>query len=215
MSQNLLNCYANFLNGRSWGDALMEEEASNEVVLESVVTVDVVEPEIVKQDNFITNKWMDTDSIAKLRDSFVDTYQNTVVESIVVDEKQDYSHPTVINYIKADQTCSDLWQKYMTAREKTHNESQEITVKVTSLDDVVKSMKNWVVASEDRFAAKKSVERDVPNFDFEKCFQDHFPKETSKTHCADMVEVYNTVIRYRLKNHEKALRNLKLKLPKQ
>lgn len=214
MSEKLLISYSRCLNGRTWGDALMEEEAFNEVVLESVVAMEVVEREIVKQDNLILNKWMDTDSVANLRDSFVDTYQNAVVAPIVVDEKQDYSHPTVIDYIKCDQKCSDLWYAYMSLRD-FHNESKEITVKVTSLDDVVRSMKNWVVASERRFAAKKSVERDVHNFDFEKCFQDHFPKETSKTHCADMVEVYNTVIRYRLRKHEEALRKLKLKLSKQ
>jgi len=198
MSNQLLSSYSDFLNGRSWGDALTEEEADNTVLTSSNTNAseDVLEQKLNKSNN-LSNKWKNEEEVANLRKS-LDVEGNTVT--------LDYYHPVVMKYINADHLCSSLWKAQVVLREieKTMTSDE---CKAQMLEEIIKKLNEWVAASDRRFAAMREI-NSIGSFDFEQCFKMLYPEEENRNHCADMEATYQSITKWGISKLKKKLAKL-------
>jgi hypothetical protein len=208
MSNQLLSSYSDFLNGRSWGDALTEEEADNTVLTSSNTNASegVLEQKLNELNN-LSNKWKNEEGVANLR-KFLEVEGKSIVVATMEEPKLmlDYNHPAVMKYINADHLCSSLWKEQTVLRESEKNMTSDES-KVQVLEEIIKKLNEWVVASNCRFSAMREI-KSIGSFDFEQCFKMFYPEEENRNHCADMEATYQSITKWGISKLKKKLAKL-------
>lgn len=211
------NAFKNSTKG--WGDVLNEKDENEETkmtVEEALKIANSLNIVLSDSSNSYSNIWkqrayqVEVDRYySKIYDECIELYQKyideetdkyyselktideeTCSEPKTIDERKvlNYNDKLVIDYIAVDRLCSTIWNKKLIIHEMLKTTADKKSV----LEQELKHLNDWLVASEKRFAIIEQI-KDAGDFDFEQCFKVFYPEEGEHNHCAEMQEVYTSV----------------------